>query len=280
MFDPKLGVLESRKIFLLISCFLSYVATEAQISQFDSLVWSDEFNGEGPLDTTKWFHQTQLPEGGVWFGGLLNHYTNRTENSFQKDGYMNLVAKREKFKDQGEKKRYTSARLNSKFAFTYGRVEVSAQMPEGYGTWPAIWMLNTNISEAGAYWERQGLGTTSWPHCGEIDILEYWGRAQDHVQSAVHTTSSYGGEVKNLGGKMIQNASTGFHLYGLEWTAEKMIFTVDDEVLYVYQPEVQDETTWPFDSDFYFIFNIAIEASIDKAFQESAMLVDYIRVYQ
>ena len=48
-------------------------------------------------------------------------------------------------------------------------------MPEGVGTWPAIWMLGQNISEPGAYWQNLGYGTTEWPFCGEIDVMEHWG---------------------------------------------------------------------------------------------------------
>ena len=117
---------------------------------FNDLVWSDEFNNEGVIDSTKWFLQTQLPPQGNWWGGLIQHYTDREENTFVKDGKLYLVAKKEKYTDQGHTKEYTSARINSKFAFTYGRVEIKAMLPEGLGTWPAIWMLNTNIDEDGA----------------------------------------------------------------------------------------------------------------------------------
>jgi beta-glucanase (GH16 family) len=68
------------------------------------------------------------------------------------------VAKKENFTDQGKTKLYTSARLNSKFAFTYGRVEVKAKLPTGVGTWPAVWMLGKNINEPGAYWDNKGFG--------------------------------------------------------------------------------------------------------------------------
>ncbi len=249
-------------------------------SAFNELVWADDFLGEGSIDSSKWFHQTQLPPGGIWWGGLLQHYTNRDENSFVRDGYLHLIAIKEPFKDQGELKQYTSARLNSKFAFTYGRVEVRAKMPSGVGTWPAIWMLNKNINEAGAYWERQGFGETSWPYCGEIDILEHWGKEANFIQSAVHTASSYGHEVKNLGGKLARDVSNEFHLYALEWTEDKMIFSIDSEVHYIYEPFVKFKYTWPFDEDQYLLLNIAIEQDIDSGFNSSAMVVDYVRVYQ
>ena len=271
---------------LILLLFVSFSATNCGQSKsksntkFNKLIWSDEFNDNGPINSDKWFHQTQLPAGGDWYGGLINHYTNRTENSYVKDGFLNIVAKKEIFNDQGEIKEYTSARLNSKFAFTYGRVEARVKLPTGIGTWPAIWMLNKNIDEPGAYWQKQGFGTTYWPVCGEVDILEHWGKKQNHVQSAVHTASSAGDDVINIGGQVVENVSNQFHIYSIEWSEEKMVFSVDDVVHYVYEPSVRDSETWPFTTDQYLLLNIAIESDVDPSFEESAMVVDYIRVYQ
>ena len=248
--------------------------------KFDVLVWSDEFDVEGTINQEKWFHQTKLPPSGSWWGGLIQHYTNRDTNSYVKDGYLHLVAKKETFEAHGEVKDYTAARLNSKFAFTYGRVEIRAKLPAGIGTWPAIWMLNKNIDEDGAYWDNQGFGTTKWPFCGEIDILEHWGKNQDYVSSAVHNGSGYGSDVKNIGGQNIKGASTKFHNYVLEWSKDKMIFSIDGVEHYKYQPTIKNSDTWPYDSDYYIILNIAIEPDIDPNFVESPMVVDYIRVYQ
>ncbi|WP_222984025.1 glycoside hydrolase family 16 protein [Flagellimonas meishanensis] len=249
-------------------------------SEFNTLIWSDEFNGTGEIDSEKWFHQTQLPPGGSWWGGLIQHYTNREENTYLKDGYLYLNAKKEKFEDQGETKYYTSARLNSKFAFTYGKVAVRAKMPEGVGTWPAIWMLNKNIDEDGAYWDNKGFGKVKWPKCGEIDILEHWGKNQNYVSSAVHNGSSYGYNVQNLGGQKVTDVAKEFHIYTLEWTEDKMTFSVDGVEHFRYNPTTKNLSTWPYDSDYYFIFNVAIEPDIHSEFIESAMVVDYIRVYQ
>ena len=141
------------KIKLLFICIL--VFSNPVFSQIDvvnnDLLWSDEFNGSGAIDSSNWFQQTQLPDGNNWYNGELQHYTNRQTNSFQNNGSLNLVAKKETFTDQGVTKQYTSARLNSKFAFKYGRVEVRAKLPSGVGTWPAIWMLGKNIIEPGGF---------------------------------------------------------------------------------------------------------------------------------
>jgi beta-glucanase (GH16 family) len=244
-----------------------------------TMVWNDEFDGNGAIDSAKWFHQTQLPNGNSWFNNELQHYTNRLDNSYVSNGTLKIIAKKETYTDQGQTKEYTSARLNSKYAFTYGRVEVRAKLPEGVGTWPAIWMLGQNINEVGAYWQTQGYGTTSWPYCGEVDIMEHWGTNQNYVQSALHTPSSYGGTA-NLGGQYISNASTEFNIYCLEWTPEQMIFSVNDYVHYTYNPSVQNSETWPFDSAQYLLLNIAIEPSVTSSFIESEMEIDYVRVYE
>jgi beta-glucanase (GH16 family) len=245
---------------------------------FNTLVWSDEFDTNGGINTSKWFHQTRLPDGNSWYNGEQQHYTNRQVNSNINNGILSIVAKRETFIDQGRTKQFTSARLNSKFAFKYGRVEARAKLPIGAGTWPAIWMLGKNIIEPGGYW-TSAFGTAGWPACGEIDIMEHWGNNQNYVQSAMHTPSSFGGTV-NLGGQTIPTVSNQFHIYSLEWTASRMVFSVDNRVHYVYNPTIKNASTWPFDAEQYILLNIAIEPNIAAGFVQSAMEVDYVRVYQ
>lgn len=248
-------------------------------SLYNRLVWSDEFEKNGVLDSGKWFHQTMLPVSGSWYNGEIQHYTNRTDNSFVENGILKVVAKKESFTDQGYTKQHTSARLNSKFAFKYGRVEFRAKLPSGVGTWPAVWMLGKNIDENGAYWDNLGFGNTAWPACGEIDIMEHWGQNQNFVQSAIHTPSSFGNTV-NLGGQSISTASSEFHVYSLEWTPDRLEFSVDSNIHYIYEPEQKNSNTWPFDAEQYLLINIAILPNIASSFTQSALEMDYIRVYQ
>ena len=273
------------KYFLFAAIGLSFSLTLfSQISNLKNktnsevLVWSDEFDIDGAIDATKWFHQTQIPGGGNWYNGEVQHYTDRLANTNVSNGILNLVAKKETFSDQGHTKQYTSARLNSKYAFTYGKIKVRAKLPTGIGTWPAIWMLGKNITESGGYWAND-FGTTPWPACGEIDIMEHWGSNQNFVQSAMHTPSSFGGTV-NHGGQNIPTASTEFHIYELDWNADRMIFSVDGNVHYTYNPEIKDANTWPYNAEQYFLLNIAIQPSIDGSFTQDAMEIDYVRVYE
>ena len=248
---------------------------------FNTLVWSDEANGSGSIDTSKWFHQTLLPNGSSWFNGEQQHYTDRLANSYQSNGFLTIVARKENFTDQGVTKNYTSARLNSKFAFTYGRVEVMAKLPEGNGTWPAIWTLGKNITENGGFWSTN-YGTTSWPACGEIDIMEHWGHNPNYIQSALHNTSSFGNTI-NHGGIMATSVANNFHLYAMEWTADEIKFSVDSVVFYVYNPQPKNIANWPYDQDQYLLLNIAMGSSwfsIDPFFNSSKMEIDYVRIYQ
>lgn len=246
---------------------------------FDVLVWSDEFDGDGAIDSEKWHHQTQIPSGGSWYNGEIQHYTDKEDNSYVSDGLLHIVGKKESFTDQGVTKQYTSARLNSKFAFRYGKIDVRAKLPTGVGTWPAIWTLGKNINENGGYWDINGFDTTSWPACGEMDIMEHWGANQNYVSSATHTPSSFGGTINN-GGQVLADASNTFHNYTLEWYPERLVFRVDGLEHFSYEPSELNPETWPFNLEQYILLNFAFLPSIDPNFTEDALEIDYVRVYQ
>ncbi|MFD1062001.1 family 16 glycosylhydrolase [Winogradskyella litorisediminis] len=251
--------------------------------EYTELVWSDEFDGpNGAIDASKWHHQTELPAGGNWYNGELQHYTNRIDNSKIENGFLIITAKKENFTNQGYTKEYTSARLNSKFAFTYGRVDVRARLPFGNGTWPAIWTLGKNINEDGAYWDNQGYDTTSWPACGEIDIMEHGLHAVNEVSSAIHSPSSFGNTM-NTEKQFLSDVANEFHTYSMNWSPNKIVFLVDDVPFYTYNPINKDASTWPFTEDQYLLLNIAmggIAGTIDSNFTQSEMVIDYVRVYQ
>jgi beta-glucanase (GH16 family) len=140
-------------------------------------------------------------------------------------------------------------------------------------------MLGKNIDENGAYWDNRGFGNTAWPACGEIDIMEHWGNNQNYIQSAMHTPSSFGATL-NIGGRSVSTASSAFHVYALEWSADKMVFSVDSIVHYIYNPSDKNASTWPFDSEQYLLMNVAIQGNIFSGFTQAAMEVDYVRIYQ
>jgi beta-glucanase (GH16 family) len=251
------------------------------LSTQNHLVWSDEFDGSGSVNSMNWFHQTQLPNGVSWYNNELQHYTNSSANSFRSNGVLHIVAKKEVFTNQGQTKQYTSARLNSKFAFKYGRVEARAKLPTGAGTWPAIWMLGKNIKEPGGYWTATH-GTINWPACGEIDIMEHWGRNQNVISSSVHhpVNGNLSAGTYTTNEQYKAGVSDEFHIYAVEWNEESITFSVDGINHLSYNPPIKNQYTWPFNAEQYILLNVAIEPSVTQSFAQSAMEIDYVRVYQ
>jgi beta-glucanase (GH16 family) len=268
--------------------FLLFLITQSCLAQVDviynDLVWSDEFNTVGAVNSTNWFHQTQLPNGSGWNNGEVQHYTNLSTNSFVDGGYLHIVAKKESFTDQGITKEYTSARLNSKFAFKYGRVDVRAKLPVAAGSWPAIWLLGKNINETGSYF-ASNYGTTSWPACGEIDIMEHGifpTQPINYVQSTLHTPSSNGNSVNN-GGIIATDLANSYHVYSMNWSPNRISFLLDNVIYYTYEPAVKNDSTWPFDKEQFLLLNVAMggwAAPIPSDFVSATMDIDYVRVYQ
>lgn len=236
--------------------------------EYKNLVWSDEFNTAGSPSTTNWAYDIGTGNNG-WGNGEVQYYTNRTDNVTVADGVLKITAKKENY--QGSN--YTSARIKTQglYDLKYGRVDVKAKLPTGGGTWPAIWMLGSNIT------------TTGWPACGEIDIMESAGNKPGIVQGAIHSPSSYGNTV-NVKSKTVGDASSAFHVYSVNWSPKQITFLVDDVIFYTYNPEVKDGNTWPFDARMFLIFNVAMGGSlggnIDSNFTQSSMEIDWVRVYQ
>ena len=271
------------KICFVFFLFLNFSYAQVDVVYSD-LVWSDEFDINGAVNATKWHHQTQIPAGGNWYNGEEQHYTNQLVNSFVNSGFLNIVAKKEVYTSQGFTKQYTSARLNSKFAFKYGRVDIRAKVPTNQGTWPAIWTLGKNINEDGAFFDSTH-GTTDWPACGEIDIMEHGitpSQPAGYVQSALHTPSS-SGATTNIGGTIASNLGTDYHIYSLNWSPFQITFLLDGVAFYTYNPAVKNASNWPFDADQYLLLNIAmggVAGNIPSNFNQATMEIDYVRVYQ
>lgn len=271
------------KISFAFFLFLNFSYAQVDVVYSD-LVWSDEFDINGAVNASKWHHQTQIPAGGSWYNGEVQHYTNQLTNSFVNSGFLNIVAKQEVYTSQGYTKQYTSARLNSKFAFKYGRVDVRAKLPIQSGTWPAIWMLGKNINEDGAFFDPTH-GTTDWPACGEIDIMEHGitpSQPTGYIQSALHTPSSFGATT-NIGGTIANNLGTDFHVYSMNWSPFQITFLLDGVAFYTYNPAVKNANNWPFDADQYLLLNIAmggVAGNISSNFNQATMEIDYVRVYQ
>lgn len=247
---------------------------------FVTLVFSDEFEYEGSPDAEKWHHQVIPPNNGSWHNDELQHYTDRIENSVVGDGTLKIKALKEQYTVGTSTKSYTSARLNSKFAFTYGRVEVRAKLPAEAGTWPAIWTLGANSNEIGNFFGNQ-YGSGGWPGSGEIDILEQTGWDKNSIISHFHWGDRNTGEYKNIGGTApVTNASGDFHIYSMQWTSSSIKTFVDDKLIY----ELPNSSEKPFDHPHYLLLNVAmggnLGGNVPEDFEQGVYEIDYVRVYQ
>nr|WP_256260840.1 glycoside hydrolase family 16 protein [Shewanella sp. NIFS-20-20] len=279
-------------------------------------VWHDEFD---VLDGNKWQFEVNC-----WGGGNNEQqcYTPRSENAYIDNGVLHIVARKEDFRGPAQQddqpgydindtsvlKPYTSARLRTKHLaqWTYGRFEIRAKLPQGQGTWPAIWMLPTN--------NRYG----SWPASGEIDIMEAvnLGANSDRpsapageLETRVHGTLHYGREFPEnvyagTGYRLAneQSPAADFHVYAIEWEATEIRWYVDN-IHYAtqtsatwYSQAVDEAGQWqehgnhaPFNHPFHLLLNLAVgggwagtvnDTGVDSAVFPQVLSIDYVRVYQ
>jgi len=235
------------------------------------LVWSDEFEIPGLPDSTKWGYDIG---GHGWGNKELQTYSGqRSENARVENGFLVIEARREAMNGMN----YTSARLLSKGKgdWLYGRVEVRADLPHGRGTWPAIWMLPTKNVYGG------------WPKSGEIDIMEHVGFDAGKVHGTVHTEAyNHMKGTQKTSIQTISDAQDSFHAYSIDWSAEKIVFSIDDKPYFTFDNEHTDYTTWPFDRPFHLLLNIAVggnwggQQGVDDNIWPQQMKVDYVRVFQ
>ena len=242
--------------------FTTIAPVQDPVVDYTNLVFQDEFNTDGAPDASKWGYD--LGAGG-WGNAELQNYTNSAENVIVQGGNLKITAKKQALNGSN----YTSARLKTqnKFSFKYGKVEVRAKLPVGGGTWPAIWMLGSSIA------------TVSWPNCGEIDIMEHKGNQPDVIHGTLHYPGNSGGNA-NTNTALFTGTQSGFKTYKVLWTPNSIKFYVDNALFHSFV----NNGTVPFNANFFLLLNVAMGGtfggSIDPTFTQSAMEVDYVRVYQ
>ena len=237
-----------RNLLLIISLFL--LASCAPADGY-KLVWADEFDVDGAPNPANWSYEL-MRKGQV--NNEEQEYINSLENAWVEDGILHVKAIKE-----GE--RITSARI---------------KLPKGKGVWPAFWMMPEKSTYGG------------WPNSGEIDILEFVGYMPGVVHGTVHT-GKYNHMIGTQKGTKTDLASCSdeFHIYSLEWTAERIDIAVDGNIYFSFENDGAGDTgTWPFNHPFYIILNVAFGGGwggaegVDYSVLPCEMQVDWVRVYQ
>ncbi len=262
------------------------LAEGGELSPLDGydLVWSDEFDGDGPVDGSKWIF-----EEGFVRNRELQWY--QPENAFRENGLLVIEGRRERVPnpnhvegaDDWRRARaaaeFTSSSIKTrgKFSFLYGRMEVRAKVSNEPGTWPAIWTLGE---------------ACRWPSNGEIDVMENykgdilgnfaWGgrRANEPVWDAERVS------VESLGGAAWAES---FHVWTLDWTPDRLAIYLDGALVNAADLEGVRNAGGecagqnPFRQPHYILLNLALGGNAGEPLAEgfpTRYLVDYVRVYQ
>ncbi len=235
-----------------------------------SLVWNDEFNTGSAPDLNKWTYQEAQPG---WVNNELQTYVrektpNGTKVADIKDGKLRIKC----FKEDGK---IYSARIygNVRTGWTYGYIEAKIKLPKGKGTWPAFWMMPVNF--------------TSWPHDGEMDIMEEVGANPNYVSSSLHADGHVHSNNTQVTHEMyLEGAEDDFHVYAMEWTANYIRTFVDGGEQLYYENDGGGDYNWPYHTPFYVILNLAWGGmwggymGVDESALPCVMEVEYVRVFQ
>ena len=248
------------------------------------LVWSDEFEVDGPPDPSNWsFEQGFVRNREIqWY---------QEDNAFVENGVLVIEGRRDTFPNphydpdnpdwrfNRPRVHYTSSSLNTlnKHSWKYGRFEIRAKIIAEEGLWPAIWTLGTGHE---------------WPSGGEIDIMEYYGgnilanaawagseRWQALWDDSKTPVSSFGEP----------EWDQEFHIWRMDWDASEIKIYVDDQLLNTIDLSKtinqRGNVNNPFRGpEHYILLNLAIGGQNggnpkDTPFP-SRYEIDYVRVYQ
>ena len=264
---------------LLLSLTMTLAQPGVAATPTKKLLWSQEFNeAAGTPPSAKYFKYDL--GGGGWGNKEMQWYT---EDAVQTNGEGQLVITASKIPatQDGDLPyncfgdcQYFSGRVNTqgKVRFKYGRLEARIQMPAGGGVWPAFWLLGSNIV------------AKSWPTSGEIDVVELRGREPNRDIATAHGPGYSGANGKTNVALAPQSLAEGFHTYAIDWTANKITWSLDGKAFHTVTPATVKPNTYVFNQDFFLILNVAMGGDfdgglLDTSIQKAEMKVDYIRYY-
>jgi beta-glucanase (GH16 family) len=272
--------------FLIISGFNS-CQVSSKISSIDNqegykLVWSDEFDKDGPPDTSNWRFEKGFVrnEEFQWYqeenarckkGKLIIEGRKETRpNPEYQHGSNNWRRKRENIE-------YTASSIHTsgKHSWKYGRFVMRGRIDVSPGLWPAWWTLGID---------------GQWPANGEIDIMEYYkGKLLANIACLGSDRSaewySKTKSIDSLGGK---KWASQFHIWRMDWDETSISLFVDDMLLNRVDlgklVNKDGSNINPFKQPHYMLLNLAIggmnggdpsQTKFPNRFE-----VDYVRVYQ
>lgn len=230
------------------------------------LVWRDEFSEDG-VPSSQWWYETGA---GGWGNNEIQEYVAQNKDgkdiAYVSNGTLKIAA-------QKIDNKVYSVRMNTTQGWTYGWFEARIKVTDARGSWPAFWMMPKNFK--------------TWPGDGEIDIMEYaiGTQGKNKSSSSIHCAAfNWPMGTQKTHVQSVSNAATEFHVYALEWMADKMIFYVDGKAHLTFDNDGQGYEHWPFNAPFYLKLNLAwggnmggtaVDADLPAVYE-----IDYVRVFQ
>ena len=226
----------------------------------DRLIHAEDFSVASTYDSSFWIAET-----GFFRNREAQYY--RPANVSVRDGALTLEARREPvlnaaydadgadWRTTTKDADYTSGSIVSREAFTYGVFEVVARLPQGTGTWPAIWTID----------ERSG------PY-REIDLVEAVGNTPGKVWSTVYAGRDLA-SVRHWGAETpMPDLAKAFHTYRLEWRRDVVAVSIDGrEALRMNPEEARKDGVDPLRASMHLRINLALGGSWGGKIDEAAL---------
>ena len=260
-------------LMLIISSAISFKISAQPIAGTKmTLLWRDEFNKKGFVDPSKWSKIER--SGAANKGSCFASMSDDPRCLIIKNGKLFL---RGIINDnKNDTVQYLTGGLSSKgkFEFKKGKVEIRAKLVDAQGAWPALWLLMSG-NEQDRY--------------AEIDIIEHLNH-DDFVYHTVHTayTLRDSENGKNPPKYTTSKIKPGkFNIYGAEITDDKIIFSVNNKVVFTYpkvQPEKEGQWTFGQNMFIYMSQQFSAEGAWAGAVKPDElpvqMIIDWVRVYK
>jgi beta-glucanase (GH16 family) len=268
-----------RNIFFLILLLLTSTGyylygQKVKVEAEGDLLWSDEFDGTGEPDDSKWerqeYNRRNNSEGpdGWWC----------KEDSYL-DGNGNLVIRIRMIDNKNDDTdscdfSVGALRTKGKFEQLYGRFEIRCKLPTQPGWWVAFWMMQGNVGAVG----NGGVDGT------EVDIMEGFGWT-NYINYAFHW-DGYGDDHQSTGRQLYPGGiRDGFHTFSMEWYPEMYVFFIDGEETWrsegggVCNQPGYVKVTGEISTEDWAINDWWANHPKDAEYPDS-FLVDYVRVYE
>ena len=237
------------------------------------LVFSDEFNqpdGSRP-DPAKWSCPPRLH--ATWSRWIADS----RDVAFIKGGALVCRAIPNRGLPGDTARMLTGAVFTKgKFEFRYGKVEVRMRTNRTVGNFPAAWLRT---------WDT---GRQAWH--SEIDIVEMFGNKREsaHTAHSQLTVSNVRHGQRNVFTHKLN--TTRWHVYGVEWTENSILWTVDGEKVGEYVKSADErllaQGQWSFDFPLFLVLNQSVGDGggyahfVPQTGKTYETRFDWVRVYQ